>query len=255
MDDPKYRYALDDQGVVIDVFALSNADRKDYQCLGCGNIVRPVLPETYKKHFRHKIHVACSSETYLHRIGKLLFEKNYRRCLDLQIPYLVEYPVPVICNYCSQRECDIGEEFKTYDLTKAFRILHVEKKDGELIPDLLLETEDGKQKIYIEIAVTHSCSQAKVDSGVKIIELHLQADDDLEILEQTSLSLLDGMVEFYNFKPTPIVKNIIEQCGKIIVCFVVFQGGKCHLGRYMPYEVERFKNEGLYIKCTEIVFT
>ncbi|EKD40803.1 MAG: hypothetical protein ACD_74C00158G0002 [uncultured bacterium] len=249
MEDPKYRYALDEHGLGIDIFSLSDIDRKDYRCFGCGNIVRPVLPKTRKKHFRHKTQVACSPETYLHKIGKLLFEKNYRRCLDLHIPFLVEYPVPVVCNACTPtRECKIEGEFKTFDLTRVFEVVHVEKSDGALVPDLLLESKDGKQKIYIEIAVTHPCSQAKIDSGAKIIEIHLQSDEDLDILEQTSLSLRDGVVEFYNFRPLPIVKNNLDQCGKIIPCFVVFKGGNCHVGRYMPYEIKRFKKEGLYTR-------
>jgi competence CoiA-like predicted nuclease len=69
----KYRYALDEDHQVVDVEDLTEADRKDYECIACGHVLRPVMGEIRHKHFRHQVEadVECSGETYLHRLGKL----------------------------------------------------------------------------------------------------------------------------------------------------------------------------------------
>jgi len=46
------------------------------------------------------------------------------------------------------------------DITKLFKKIDLEKRDSSFIPDLLLKSE--KEKIYVEIAVTHKCSDEKL---------------------------------------------------------------------------------------------
>lgn len=246
----QYRYALSENGTVIDVNSLIETGRKDCTCIGCGNTVIPVLGEKRAKHFRHKVNRKCSLETYLHRIGKLLFEKTYRKCLECNIPYIIEYPIPVLCDYCKHGCCEITEEYAEYDLTNAFKEIYVEKKDGELVPDLLLKTKDNN-RIYVEIAVTHNCTDKKIESKVKIIEFEIKSEEDLEIFNSNKISMLD--VYLYNFEPTPFKKDIREECKKFICCFVVFPSGKCHIGNYKAYEFEKMcKKKDFYVN--EVVY-
>lgn len=39
----KYKYALSANGDLIDINDLSKKDRADYECLGCGKTLRPVM--------------------------------------------------------------------------------------------------------------------------------------------------------------------------------------------------------------------
>lgn len=175
----KYKYALSEDGLILDVNDLSEEDRRDYECIGCGNVLRPVLPKiNRKKHFRHKVNHDCSIETYLHRMGKKLFVETYENCLQQGIPYLIEYEVPIICDFCKHGPCEKDDEKVTYDLTKVFTDIFEEQRDEELIPDVLLITKSGK-KIYIEIAVTHQSSSTKINSGIRIIEFLLSKEEDL----------------------------------------------------------------------------
>jgi hypothetical protein len=176
----QYKYALSGDGSFIDINSVTPSERKDYVCLSCGGIVRPILGEVNRKHFRHKVSSECSNETYLHKMGKLLFQKNYEECLESDTGYRLAYESLVSCDYCKHGPCGITTELRTFDLTVAFKSVFVETRDDSLIPDLMLTTESGN-KIYIEIAVTHKCSAEKINSGTKIIEFLIQTEDDLKI--------------------------------------------------------------------------
>jgi hypothetical protein len=237
----KYKYALSEDGLVLNVNNLSEEDRRDYECLGCGNVLRPVLPKIRKKHFRHKVNHDCSLETYLHRMGKKLFVETYEKCLQQGIPYLIEYTVPIICDFCKHGPCEKDDEKTTYDLTKAFTSISEEQRDEEFTPDVLLKTKSGK-KIYIEIAVTHESSSNKINSGIRIIEFFLPEEEDLYIFKQTKISIFHDAIETFNLNPTPINKKLKNQCHKEISYFTVLNNGKCRINTVAIYEFDRIKN-------------
>lgn len=203
----KYKYALSQDGLIFDINDLSEDDRADYECLGCGNVLRPVLGKIRKKHFRHKVNQECSLETYLHRMAKKLFIKTYQSCLNQKTPYVIEYPVPSFCTSCNYGPCETDNEIAEYDLTKTFIYISEEQKDGMLIPDVLLQAKSG-MKLYIEIAVTHQSSINKVDSGMKIIEFQLNTEEDLEVFNKNRISFFIDDVKLYNFKPAPLYKKL-----------------------------------------------
>ena len=237
----KYRYALEDNGSIVDVTSLTSNDRKDYECVSCGNIVRPVLPETERKnHFRHKVKVECSFETYLHRMGKIIFEKTYKECLKNNEPYIIDYEIPICCNYCEHGPCEISRIIEKYDLTKSFKEIQIEKKDGDLIPDLMLIANSGN-KIYIEIAVTHKSTVEKINSDIKIIEFELESEDDLLFLDNKYASILDYYVNFYNFSPVPILRNLKTKCTKIVEVFIVYPNGKSAINNIKIFEFDEYK--------------
>ena len=245
----QFKYALADDGEVVNITSLTLNDRRDYGCIGCGNIVRPVLGQIRRKHFRHKVNKECSFETYLHKMGKFLFEKNYKECLQQKLQFIIEYPVSVLCNHCKHGLCKITEEISKYDLTKVFRFIYLEKRDGNLIPDLRLETEGG-DKIYVEIAVSNEAKIEKINSGVKIIEFKIEKEDDLHIFCQKRIPHSDSSIQLYNFRPKPIEKSIPSQCPKHKSYFVVYPNGKCSINTGKTYEFEEAKNKEWYV--TEI---
>ncbi len=238
----QYQFALSKDEVFIDINSLTEKDRKDYVCIGCGKTLRPILGKIRRKHFRHKTNVDCSLETYLHRMGKKLFKENYKKCIQEKKKYIVEFSKPLFCNFCQHGPCEKGSKTDTYDLTKAFTIIHEEKRDGELIPDLLLKTKNG-DKIYIEIAVTHTSSHAKIASQIRIIEFSIQVEDDLALLQKTKISLLHEQIRAYNFAPEPIMENLKNDCHKEVSYFTILPNGKCKIKTVKIFEFDSLSKE------------
>ncbi len=248
--DIQYKYALSEAGEVICIDALTEKDRIDYECLGCGNILRPVLGEIRQKHFRHKFQPVCSEETYLHRMGKKLFMEKYKECLLFNIPYLLELEVPIFCNSCQHGPCSKDGRRKSYNLTDKFIKIKEEQRDQNLIPDILLETESG-EKIYIEIAVTHSSSISKIASGKRIIEFLIKEETDLEILKSNQASMFNDKIRVYNFKPQPETIHLKRFCHKEIDYFAVFSNGKCRFVTCQIYKWDVIKESGRYVVKVE----
>lgn len=208
----QFRFALTENGTIVDANLLSNKDRKDYECLGCAGKVRPVLGEIRKKHFRHTNNHACCAETYLHMLGKLLFHSNYENCLQEGTPYFIEYIKPIICKSCNKGPCwQTSPKIHKYDITKLFTSIEAEKIDGNCKPDILLKTIKGN-KIYVEIFVTHETTYEKVNSGVKIIEFIINDENDLDIFKENLVSISNPSIKLYNFNTNPIYKNFYDEC-------------------------------------------
>lgn len=211
----KYRYAEDENGAVVDIFGLTEKDRKDYICLGCDRVLRPALGEIRKKHFRHKVDDNCSQETYLHRMGIYLFHKTYQDCINQNNKFTLETPVKNVCHCCEEGPCNQPETSTICDLSSKYRQSIIEKRDlisdDIFIPDIMLY--DGNfNKIYIEIAVSHKSSQKKVDSGIPIIEIEIAKEEDLGLLTSNKLSFKDNRIKFFNFKDQVSNVDVTDRC-------------------------------------------
>lgn len=222
----RYRYALDGNEKIVDIFSLTAADRKDYECISCGQTLRPVMGEKRQKHFRHQADVVCSQETYLHKLAKLLFYQAYRHCLDSGLPYEIEYWRPRVCTACDDYgPCKLTRGLIKYDLTRAFTRISLETSDNAFIPDVLLSNERG-EKLYVEIAVTHFSTESKRSSGVRIIELTMAEEEDLQLIPSCLLSENDRRVTFVNFQIQAQQGDFSEECKKHIASFILWPSGK-----------------------------
>ena len=226
---PKYRYADNSNNKIVDVTKLQkqNLDKNEvFKCIGCSNILIPVLGQKRQKHFRHKIDIDCSPETYLHKLAKTRFYEVYNDCIRQNASFLITINQQRYCNYYESEflfRCDFKEIVQTFDLTKYFREIRLEKKEDSFIPDLLMISKTG-DKLFIEIAVTHQVSQKKIDSGSRIIEIYIANEDDIEIINSKNLAQGET-VKFFNFK-NQMVKN--------------FCRGKCH-NKLKPYSYCKIK--------------
>ena len=99
----KNRYALDENDKLVDVQTVTEQDRKYFTCIGCGSPMRPVLGDVVGRHFRHKVDADCNGETYLHRLGKKVFEETYKYCLEHNQPFEVSFNQYKICTFCPQQ--------------------------------------------------------------------------------------------------------------------------------------------------------
>jgi len=235
----KYRYALNDEGIIVDVEDLTESERQDYECVSCGQILRPVLGKKRRKHFRHQVAVDCSEETYLHQTGKHLFFRQYQQCLETTTSFSVEFFQPRTCDFCTDSgPCQLSPQMKQYDLTRSFQEITLEKLDGSFVPDLLLASKSG-QKLYVEIAVTHLSTQSKRESGYRIIEISIDSEDDFTLIESKLLSEKDERVEFINFQVSELEVDFSNDCSKEVCVFILWPSGKGILERFKAVDFER----------------
>ena len=204
----KYKYAQSGSNYV-SISNVAEKNRKDeFNCLGCGQPLIPVLGKQVEIHFRHKVELSCSGETYLHRLAKHKFHEAYIKCLAQKQPFLIEIPFTTECSFYLQKlglSCK-NNSVKQLDLTKYFSETPLlESRWENFIPDILLRSPKGIS-LFVEIKVSHACSQEKIDSGHRIIEIEISSVDD--ILFDSGLPK-HVKTNFINFN-TPIEKADCE---------------------------------------------
>ena len=159
----KYQYAKDENEKLIDIDSLNqeNRDKSKFFCIGCGNELIARLGKIKVHHFAHKKVVTCSGETYLHLLGKQLFFENYTDCLNNQKPFTIEIYQKSTCNHYENElglNCKLPKIATKFDLTQFFDKISVETREGSFIADIMLTSKNGKDKVFVEIAVTHLSS-------------------------------------------------------------------------------------------------
>ena len=212
----QYAYAVDEQNNLVHI---SQASKKHiYKCCGCKELLSPVQGNKMVHHFRHA-ESACSHESYLHKTAKLAFSCVFQLNKRINKPLNIELEKVITCKSAKLRASGLRECKSTvtisYDLISLFTIAKVEAYDREtgLTPDILLLNEKTGHKCYIEIFVTHACSNEKLASDVPIIEFQIQNEEDIK-------SLLDGnykpseIISFFNFRPKPAS---VSECHKSCV--------------------------------------
>jgi hypothetical protein len=260
----KYRYAFDSKNKIIDVLELPK-DRvgldKIYTCISCGlRVIAKTKSDKRAKHFTHTAdqQIQCSSETYLHKLGKAVFRETFIACLEQKQPFKIQLFHNAKCKRFSKLlngVCESQMVEQSHDLTKLYDEIQEEQRDSSFIPDLLLTKRgNSSRRLYIEIAVTHTASAQKRESGNRIIEIVIGSENDLEKIRQRNLSQEDEKVQFINFDPKPVFLSDSE-----CLCvsekwhlFRVFSGGNCHMSQLSPTKIEAFvsgkKNSQLSFK-------
>jgi hypothetical protein len=261
----KYKFAYNSQNQTVDIQILSKENRNDnFKCLGCGNELVPVLGQKRVKHFRHKalIEINCSPETYLHKLAKTKFYEVYQDCLVNNKPFLIGIEINPVCNFYQKdflKSCELSAITKEFDLTKYFKKISIECREGAFVPDVLLEAD--KEKIFFEVAVTHRSSPEKIASGYRIIEMIVKSEDDIERIESCSLQWFNEGVKFFNFKTKQAGDYCQGKCKNGIVpyssttlthdVFLVQKTGECSVARLSAEKIESLKSNALYLEYLE----
>ncbi|MBU5639063.1 hypothetical protein KOM00_20280 [Geomonas sp. Red69] len=96
-------------------------------------------------------------------------------------------------------------------MIRVYPEVFLDQRDGEFIPDILLQGEGG-HKLYVEVVVTHSAEEKKQTSGVRILEVKIESEDYVEMLRSGVLSLSDERVHGYNLRMVPAEGDFKEMC-------------------------------------------
>jgi len=222
-----YPYALDGDFVVYINDVTLNMRGDEFKCLGCGNELIPVQGRHKVWHFRHKVDADCRGETWLHNTAKRLFFDKFNACVKYRVPFRIWISKKRVCTHCAT-SCILDTSRASYDLTRYFTKAYLESKDGIFVPDILL-TDDGKNKLYVEIAVTHTCDDRKIKSGERIIEIKISSPDDLKLLRESYIEESDARVKFLNFGLKDRIEgDFSDECSKLRWYLWVTTEGRCY---------------------------
>lgn len=249
----KNLYALNKFNALVNIVDVDKVRRDKYFCLQCGDelIARKGVKNIH--HFSHKSKMGCNYETYLHKLGKLVFYNTYRDCLKTGKPFYIDFETKRLCNTCIDIEnvnrlCEISSIHGKFDLTKVFNEIYLEKFHNGFIADVLLKSSERQEVIFIEIFVTHSCDQGKVNSGIRIVEINVKDESDLNFLFKNHLHHNIENCSFYNFKTEPKENNFISfnKCTEKISFFSIYKNGKARNNNVLIKDLNReLSNENI----------
>ena len=219
----KYQYAKDQNGNIFEISDVTPKLRETtiFTCLGCGKQMQANLGNHNEHYFSHNPgeDTLCNRETYLHQIAKAKFLNLFKKCKDKDEPLILEYAGP---SKCEESPCPFGMlspctkdiSAQHFEILPKFSTAQEEQWDENFKPDILLTNPNG-DSLYIEIAVTHKCSEKKKNSKVPIIEFLIKDEDDLKIFESgTFFESSESKIKSFNiFKHTTFVPNK-QECQK-----------------------------------------
>lgn len=221
--DVKYKYAFNDKNEII---CINDAKRGEkYRCLDCGYeiIVKEGVVKT--KHYAHKTTSHnCSFETYLHKLGKLKIKEKFDKSLKFPITIRTEKRCSNYNNCKWPRwngYCNEITHSKHYDLKNYYNVCSLEQMYNNFKADILLSNSICQiSPIFIEICVTHKCETDKINSGIRIMEISLKTEDDLETILNLEAFPECEQIKFYNFNPKPEYGN---RCYRRLHKFVLYK--------------------------------
>lgn len=186
----KYHFALEcDEIIPIEKVNRDERHSHTYKCLGCGAEMIPKMGDKNAWHFAHYGHDGdnCSSETYLHKLAKRLIKEKFDSSTEFKIKYKRSGSCSNIkeCVFKEDYQCAV-EESKSYNLKEFYDTCQEESPVGSFIADLLLtsSTHPKREPVLIEVVVTHKCTEEKLDSGLRIIELKIDSEETIKSIVQ-----------------------------------------------------------------------
>lgn len=229
----KNLYALKHSKELIKIEDVQKTKEDKYFCLQCGDELIARKGNINKHHFSHKNKIDCNYETYLHKLGKLIFYKTYNDCLLNNKPFYIDFETKRNCNTCINieninRVCEINSQKDKFDLTKIFNEIYLEKPHNGFVADILLKSSQRDEVIFIEFYVTHNCENDKIESGIRIIEIELKKEDDLNFISNLHFHNNIENCNFYNFKTLILERNFIKvnECERKTSLFSIHNNGK-----------------------------
>lgn len=225
-------YALNPKGELI---WIKEAQRNDkFTCVCCGGEMIVKQGKVREWHFAHKtLSENCCHESYLHSLAKikihdwfyqadkfLLSLKTEFRCshIDKCIWFDMENP-----SYCKQKKPQV------IDLKKYYNSCDVERTYKGFRADLFVyNNQSDKSPVFIEICVSHSCSKEKIISGIRIIEVVISSEEDIERIISSTICERDDHIRLYNFNPK---SQVVNSCYKELTKFVLDKNNR---GFFIP---------------------
>lgn len=203
----QFRFGLSLNGHPVNI--KDAVKEESYTCVNCGKPLIAKQGAVREWHFAHKTNTSnCSFETYLHKLSKYFIREMFNE--KQQLLAIREKLTQIcdrehVCPFKKDKNCFVIEEDHV-DLLRYNDCVEEASIKG-FVADLLF-TSDALDPILIEICVTHPCTEDKIKSGLKIIEIQVESEEDVEKLLEGKFIESKNVV-FYNF---PDDSTLSENC-------------------------------------------
>jgi Competence protein len=245
MPDIKYHFALEGNEIIpIEKVDKDERHSHTYTCMGCGAEMIAKIGAKKVPHFAHKGNGEnCSNETYLHKLAKRLIREKFESPNPFNIKYHRIGTCSRIndCPFGNKNECEVIKP-NSINLKDYYDTCREEVQINGFVADLLLTSsiKPEREPVLIEVLVKHPCTEEKLNSGLRIIEIKVDSEDDIKALLQKdslreSLDIVKdpeledyisdkGDAKFYNFDRTP---SVVGQ--RVIPRYILFASGKARI--------------------------
>jgi hypothetical protein len=184
----KYHYALDEHNRLVSIKQayLERDKGHTYHCIGCGAGMIARLGEVRNWHFAHRRDEPhCGNETYLHKLAKRLIKEIFDNDSSFLVGYYrdVECSDSNTCPFVNEQECHLLKLY-TFDLKKYYDTCQEEQSINDYVADLLLTNSEkpDRDPVLIEVQVSHKSTHKKLSSGLRIIEIRIESEEDVDSL-------------------------------------------------------------------------
>ncbi|WP_108946650.1 competence protein CoiA family protein [Shewanella halifaxensis] len=209
----QYAYAINCAGVLTHISNV--VKHESYTCPGCNGEMFAAKGSVNIHHFRHN-HATCSYETYLHSAAKNAFYSRYH---ETRNPIALVLERPISCESKKKHfmpdpsiRCVnlVDAKYNLQELFSQATLEQFDKRNG-FTPDVMLSNLDNDHQCYIEICVTHKCTEEKIASGIPIIEITVKDENDIKYIMSHDFSFTDSNISLYNFR---VKEKSIQRCHK-----------------------------------------
>ena len=219
----KYKRVFDKDGNIVDIRTVNEANRlSEYYSIGSHTPMIAALGQTNQHYFRAKRGYQLNPETELHEYVKRVLKHRFETEDHFPIKYYRKEHCPNEkacifydelnhgCGKLSNRLCE-------YDLKDYYDTATIEGGyDGFVADVLLTSSSHNRRPVFLEVAVTHPCTEEKKASGHKIIELSVSCEDDAYCeLKQNATSIYyqrGAKIKFHNFED----KIKLQECAHFV---------------------------------------
>ena len=208
-------YALDESDNPIHISEVDKITRQTYRCPNCKQEMIAKQGSIREWHFAHK-KTECEYDKYLHTLAEIRISEWYNK--QVSIPLILRHPT--VCAYSKtckwlQKDKCRGNQDEEINLKKWLSpTCELEKefiKDNKrFVADVFCPNiKNENNPVFIEIYVTHRCEEEKRKSGIKIIEVKIENETDIDTFINNPIKVSEK-VRFYNFYHKVIPANDLE---------------------------------------------
>lgn len=192
-----YSYAKNSSDKLINVYSAERGGT--YFCPICGELMTPHMGKVRRWHFVHKNTGKCSYESYLHMLAKIKIREAFISSEHFLLSYKAKALCSCECPFIGFPKCE-GETPVEFDLRNYYDTCDIEAQYKQFRADLLLTSSTNPKlpPVLIEIKVTHKCTEDKITDGVRIIEIPIQSEEQInDIVNSYKLKAVRDKQSYY----------------------------------------------------------
>jgi hypothetical protein len=168
--------------------------------------------------------------------------EGFEKCQKNGSPYFLIIEHPYDCEISTKAKGLFCKLKKEQDLTKLYSSAKPETGINDtlgqhrFVADVLFTSAKGSN-LLVEIEVSHACEEIKTKSGLKIIEIKIENDDDVSKL-LTSIDATSDKTKTHGIYPKKEYGSCTGKCFEYAMVFVLYRSGKSWLGRKNIHNIQ-----------------